>query len=458
MRELSLLSAAAEVPDRLCLVAEDQAWSFADVASQVTAAIHMLEERGVVPGERVAIAPEVDFDAIVWLYALFEMGCPVVLLHPRLTEEERADVTRLAAPALTIDGILDLSPRPHIPPRPDVPPERTLAIVSTSGTGGASRGAILSRRAFVASAQAHAANLGWTSEDRWLLTMPPAHIGGLSILTRCLTARRAVVLAEGRFSAERVARTASEQQVTLISIVPTMLARLLELSPSWVPSASLRAVLVGGASCPPTLLARALERGVPVVTTYGCTEACSQVTTQRLDQVGAVGSGAPLEGVGVRIVDGEIQLSGPTLMDGYEGDRTSPWTSDGWFRTRDAGAFADDGQLVVLGRLDDMIVTGGENVAPAEVEAALEALPEVAEACVFSVPHESWGDEVVAAIVAAIEPFDRARVRSALRDHLAPFKHPRRVAVLPSLPLNRNGKVDRAAVRRECADSLKPFA
>ncbi|MEM7135057.1 MAG: AMP-binding protein [Myxococcota bacterium] len=457
MRELSLLSAAAEVPDRPCLVTRNQAWSFADVASRVAAAIDALEERGVVSGSRVAIAPKVDLDSIVWLYALFEMGCPAVLLHPRLTAEERAHVSRLSAPTFTIDGPPSATPRVGMPPRPTVPSDRTLAIVSTSGTGGAPRGAVLSRRAFVASSEAHAANLGWTSDDRWLLTMPPAHVGGLSIVTRCLIARRAVVVAEGHFSADRVAEAASDRHVTLISVVPTMLARLLALSPTWVPSPSLRAVLVGGALSPPALVERAVERGVPVVTTYGCTEACSQVTTQSLDQVGSVGSGAPLQGVGVRIVDGEIQLSGPTLMDRYEGDHPAPWTADGWFRTRDAGTFTDDGQLLVLGRLDDMIITGGENVAPAEVEAALEALPEVAEACVFSMPHESWGAEVVAAVVASVKPFDRAAVRRALRDHLASFKHPKRLALLPALPLNRNGKVDRAAVRIRCADLLAPF-
>ena len=193
MNELSIFAAAHEEPSRPCLIADGRAWSFAEVAGRVGSAVAALRELGVTSGQRVALAPAADVDSAVWLYALFELGCPAVLVHPRLTKRERQSVVHasLAAHVISDQAPRELAAEPAL----DVVAEdRTLAIVYTSGTRGTPHGANLSRRAFIASEAAHAANLGWQSNDRWLLTMPPAHVGGLSILTRCLIARRCVVL------------------------------------------------------------------------------------------------------------------------------------------------------------------------------------------------------------------------------------------------------------------------
>ena len=461
MTELSLLAAASDAPARDCLVAEGRSWSFRDIAQRVRAAMEELAAADVTFGDRVAISPGVDVDSIVWLYALFELGCPAVLLHPRLSERERKVLLDQAAPSHVIrqpapQAVRSAPDRPLAP----IPRERTLAIAYTSGTRGAPRGARLSRRAFLASAEAHAENLGWLPDDRWLLCMPPAHVGGLSIVTRSLIARRTVVLNPGPFDPAVSIALMSEERVTLLSLVPTMLRRMLSSEePAWRPNAALRAVLVGGAPLPEVLRERARDRAVPILATYGCTEACSQVTTQRIEQSGSPGSGSPLSGIDVRVEEGEIQIRGDVLMDGYLGPSrdAEPWAPGGWLRTGDFGAFLPDGQLFVGGRLDDLIVTGGENVAPQEVEAWLESVPGVTAACVFSEPSEEWGEEVVAALVTDPAVFRRDAFRARLEAELAPHKRPKRIALLDSLPLNRSGKVDRHAAAERSARELQPI-
>jgi len=457
MYELSVLAAAKEAPGRDCLVANGQVWSYGDVAERVRMALALLRARGVEVGDRIALTPHVDLDSIIWLYALCELGSPAVLLHPGLTDRERTLVLREAQPAhLIAEQISDVAGADAaVPPLP-ISSDRTLAIVYTSGSTDSPRGARLSRRAFIASEAAHAANLGWHPGDRWLLCMPPAHVGGLSIVTRSLIARSCIVLGPSTFEAREVTRAMARDRVTLISVVPTMLRRLLALeSPAWTPSPELRAVLVGGAPFPDALRASAARREIPILATYGCTEACSQVTTQRPAQSGRPGSGAPLPGVSVRIEAGEVQVRGDVLMDGYLGqDRSAqPWTSDGWLRTGDLGFFSPDGQLVVQGRIGDVMVTGGENVSPQEVEACLQLIPGIASACVFSLPHDEWGEEVVAAVVADATGFRADILRDRCVQELAPHKRPKRICLLDALPLNRSGKVDRAAVKAQCAGS-----
>lgn len=458
MGELSIFAAAEDASEADCLVDDGRVLSFGEVAGRTAAAIAALRALGVESGERVAITPRQDVDSAIWLYALLELGCPAVLLHPGLTGPERSRL-------LDETGASHLVTEPppsslRKPPRPgQVDRDSLLAIAYTSGSVGFPRGACLSRRAFLASEAAHAANLGWRPHDRWLLGMPPAHVGGLSILTRALIARRAVVLARGPFDPPAAIRIMERDRVTIASVVPTMLRRLLDARPIWTPAPELRAVLVGGAPFPDVLRRRALERGVVALATYGLTEACSQVATQSLAQAGTPGSGAPLTGIGVRIEDGEIQVRGDVLMDGYLGEvvADSPWTRDGWLRTGDLGRFLPDGQLEVRGRRDHLIITGGENVAPQEVEAWLEAVPGVRAACVFSVPDDEWGERVVTAVAADAAELDLGALRARMRAELAPHKRPKEIAVLDALPLNRSGKVDRAAIRTRSLDALRPI-
>lgn len=459
--ELSVLGAAEQAPERVALVLPGgEATTFGALAAAVRARIVGLERAGLdgaagARGERLAIVGRPDLDAVVSLLAAMERGVPVVLLHPRWTPAERARALALARPRLVLD-----TEHPDAAPsagdeghgaRGDVHGDRALAIVFTSGTSGEPRAAVLSRRAFLAAAHASAAVLGWREGDAWLCAMPLAHVGGLSIVVRALVARRAIVLGEpGPFEPQRFVAALAARRATLASVVPTMLARVVERHLR--PPSSLRAVLVGGAACPPGVLEGACALGWPLRTTYGLTEACAQVATAREDVVDAsAGSGPPLPGVEVRIraEDERILVRSPSLMDGWlraDGTLERPFDEDGFYDTGDDGRLDARGNLHVLGRRTDLVVTGGENVRPAEVEAALEAIPGVRAACVFGVPDPTWGAVVAAAVVTEPGggPTD-VEIARALRDRLAPFKVPRRIERVPALVTAASGKLDRAA-------------
>ncbi len=489
---LSILRAAEEVPERPAWLFGDaskdgEVWTYARVAEAVRGEIAALRGEDLPPV--VPVVGELRPGVLVRIYALIELGHPLALLHPRWTEAERArrvamlaetsylgrgtpmwvpcgEAASASSPAQTPEGRHRGADRMGLPlprTRPDL--HSPLALLFTSGTTSEPKIAVLSRRAFLAAANASAENLGWIDGDRWWLGLPIGHVGGLSVLTRCLVARRTVVMQRtdaGR--ADAVAAVVKQQGVTLMSLVPTMLRRLLKL-PDWTPPPSLRAVLVGGAATPAGLLDEARQRGVPVLATYGLTEACAQVTTQRyrsLDENATdAGVGPPLDGVGVRIVDGEVQVAGGTLMDGYWTPATattaagldrSAFTDDGWLRTGDLGRLDAHGRLHLLGRAKELIISGGENVHPAEVEAALLAHPAITAACVFGVDDAEWGEVVAAALVAPEEPTDE-NLLNFLETQLARFKRPRRVAYVQALPVNATGKID----RREAAVQTRAY-
>jgi len=469
---LSFLRAAAEAPEEIALIAGGTAYSFAALAPRVRRIAAWLARDGLGPRSAALVADQ-RVDSLLALYALIELGAPAVIVHPRLTADERAALIDRAAPALVLDeswSERDADATGEAPPAPPVPDDaRPLAVLFTSGTSGPAKAAVLSRAAFAASARASAAHLRWRGDDRWLLSVPLAHVGGLSIVTRCLAARRPLVLADpqpgGRFDADAIAAGIARDRITLLSLVPTMLRRLFDL-PAWAPPPELRAVLLGGAAASPHLLDEAAARDIPVLTTYGLTEACSQVTVQSYGtRPGAEhGAGLPLAGVEVRIADDEIHVRGPNLLSGYlaaPGETAaSPLDRDGWFATGDFGRFDERGRLHLLARRTDLIVTGGENVYPMEVEAALARLAGIAGCCVFATPDETWGQRVAVAIApAASGPPTDAELDRFFRTHLAPHKRPREVAFIDELPTTPSGKLDRAAaasLARAQLRALKP--
>ncbi|MCP4658925.1 MAG: AMP-binding protein [bacterium] len=448
MNELSVRAAAREHPRRQALVVDGEPWSFRRLAARVEEAAARMDRRLHERSEAFVLVGRSDLDTLLLLYAALEVGRTVVLLHPRSPETERRRLVR------------DLGIERWSDPR-EVDAESILAVVATSGTSGRPKAVALSRRAFLASAAGSARHLGWRAGDRWLLSLPLAHIGGLSIVTRCLIARRAVVLppAVDGFDATAIGRWIERQRITLLSLVPTMLRRLLDLG-DWSPPAHLRALLLGGAAASPGLLAEAADRGWPVLTTYGLTEACSQVATQRYGTVqrGELGCGELLPGVEARIRDGVLELRGPTVMSGYlpaagAGVGLDP---EGWLRTGDRARFDEDGRLFILGRCDELIVTGGENVDPRELEQVLEEHPRVAAACVVGVADREWGEAVAAVVVAGPggEPPTPEELRRAVRARLAVYKCPRRWCFLDALPTTATGKVDRRAVAELAAGTL----
>ena len=458
--ELSIFAAAEASSAHGAIVAGGAVWSFAALAGRVRAAIGWLDERGV--EERAALVASPRLDSLVMLLALIERGTTAVLLHPRLTEKERRELVAEACCETVIDERWTIPSREGrgFVARDPPSPRSTLAVLFTAGSTGKPKGVRLSRAAFVAAALASERNLGWRHDDRWLLALPFAHIGGLSIVTRCLAARRTVVLAEGgRASTEQIVAAVERDRVTLLSLVPTQVKLILDRRPRWDPPSYVRAILVGGAAASSTLLGEAADRRWPLRTTYGLTETCAQVATDRAATAnrGEAGAGAPLDGIRVRIAGGGIEIHGPTLMDGYLGGAPDPFTADGWLCTGDLGRLDGEGRLHVLGRRDEVIVTGGENVDPVEVEQALERLPGVKAACVFGVPDPAWGQIVVAAL-AGPRPMDDAVLVGLLARELAPYKRPRQLAWLPALPSTTAGKLDRRASAELARPRLRPLS
>ena len=424
---LSVFAAAREAGDAPALDVDGRTLTFAELAA-LTRAWLLAHPRSGDGGAPHPLVGSPTLDTLVALYGLLEERRAALLVHPRLTAPEHAALALTTASAA-------------LPPHPDA-----ATIIFTSGTTGKPRAAVLTRGGLVASAAASAANLGWHDDDRWLLCMPIAHVGGLSIVTRCLAARASISVMP-KFDARMLPDRITDRRVTLASLVPTMLSRVLEAHPRWRAPAHLRAILVGGAGASPSLLQRAQERGLPLLPSYGLTETCAQIVATpyaaRHDPTG-YGSGMPLPGVELRIVDGRIEVRGPMLMAGYWDE---PLHAPGaWFDTGDLGEIDARGCLHVHARRTDLIVTGGENVYPAEVERVLEALPGIAAAGVFGIASEAWGQEVAAVLVAAGTPPSDTDLLDHVAARLAPHKRLRHVCYAAVLPHTPGAKLDRGAL------------
>jgi acyl-CoA synthetase (AMP-forming)/AMP-acid ligase II len=410
------------------------------------------------------LKPQLDLDSLLWIYAAAAAGTPFVSLHAAATASECAAIQLLTGARNPPRA--KLAAAPLIVER-EVDPEAAFCLILTSGSTGLPKVVVLSRSALLASAAASESNLGLADEERWLLCMSLAHVGGLSIVLRMLAARRTVVLFESGATGllsrmTELGRCIHEERVTLVSLVPPLLDRLLR--DGFQPPRTLRAVLLGGAGCSSSLAGRALASGVPLLTSYGLTETGSQVTARRyaerdapLPQFGeCVSSGHPLAGVEIKIVGERIAVKTASLLSGYVGEATPAVDVDGWFVTSDRGTLGSHGELYVLGRTDSVIVTGGENVDPEEVERALRFLPEIQDACVFGLPCDEFGQRVVAVLVpkAGAAPLELEHLTEQLRSRLARFKLPRVVVIAEALPFTASGKLDRRACAARWAGSM----
>lgn len=317
-------------------------------------------------------------------------------------------------------------------------PDAVMTLLFTSGTTGVPKAVPLTAANWEAAVSASASHLGHTAEDEWLIAMPLHHVGGLSVLFRSAYVGGRVRMMR-RFDAAEFADALSGG-VTFASVVPTMLRRILDIDDR--PYRGLKAVLVGGGPIPPGLLEEAWGRGIPALPTYGMTETCAQAATLRPGSKLAYRV-HPLPDVEVRIEpDGRIALRGPQVFAGYLGEEQRD--ADDWFVTGDLGQLHEDGSFQVLGRADDVIVTGGENVDPAAVEAVLSQMDGVEGVMVVGVPSEEWGNEVVCLHTGTVLEADLERWA---RDHLEPPQVPKRWINVEQIPTTSLEKPDRTAGR-----------
>lgn len=379
-----------------------------------------LVERGAAAGDRVALElPSADL--VPGLHACMLLGAVAVPIDLRLTDAERArrrERCELVLVELPDGEPIDGGQRAL---------DEIATVMFTSGTTGGPKEVLLSYENWLWNALGSALALGLDPDERWLCPMPLAHVGGLSIQIRSAIYGTTVVLHE-RFETDAALGALMDPGagVTLVSLVPTMLSRLLDAGLRAPPT--LRRALLGGGPIAPALLSRAREAGVPVSPSYGMTEACSQIATD----------GWPLLGVELTLGDDdEVLVRGKTVAAGA-------LAADGWLHTGDRGRFGDDGRLAIIGRLADTIVTGGENVAPVEVEQVLLEHPAVLDVAVFGRADQEWGERVVARVVArdSIEP---AQLRAHCAARLAPFKVPKTFELVASVPRGPTGKL----LRRE---------
>jgi len=451
-----------------------------------------LQALGIGPGDRVALLATPSAAAIALLVAVARAGAVAVPLGTRLTRREIGVALQETAPALVVhdDALAAVATGHGIPSLEAtelagrttgrerrgvvIDPAAPAVAVLTSGTTGRPKAALLSHAALAASAVAWAAAL--PPATGWLLCLGLAHVAGLGVAWRALGAGVPLHVAPGFDAATALAALRGPGAPSHVSLVPVQLARLLDAAGpdaagldtagAVPPPAALRAILLGGAPIPSDLVRRAAGAGWPVIPTYGLTEAGSGVTALPSDEAaGAPGSaGRPLPGVAVRIAEpgadgvGEIQVATPAAFAGYLGREqatAAAFAPDGWLRTGDLGRLDAAGRLFVADRRDDLLVSGGENVSPAEIEAVLRDHPAVAEAGVAGRPDATWGVVPVAGIVlgpGAADPGDDA-LSGWCRERLAPYKVPASFARLEALPRTGSGKLR----RRDLRDLLTPF-
>jgi 2-succinylbenzoate--coA ligase len=422
----SIFEAAASCPDQIGLRRAGEDYSFSRLATLTQNTIDRLRREKALPaaGRPMIIEGKNTVETIVLLYALMELNIPALMLHPKLTAAERY---------VLLSSIREIK---------DPLPEETVAVLFTSGTTGLPKPAIITRKMLWESAKASERNLGWEKDDCWQLCMSVTRIGGLSILTRCLLARKTLAISP-LFNPESFVKALTDDQVTITSIVPTMLAKIFETYPDWRAPKHLRVILLGGSSANDKLLLKAHRQGLPIVTTYGMTETCSHVVmtpyTERFNLV--KGSGKVIAGAEVRTRDGQIEVKSPMTTPGYWG--REPLKGE-WFETGDLGQFDAEGVLHVHARRHDLILSAGENVYPLEVENMLTRSPFIKEALVIGEPDETWGAIVCALIVPEKGTHPKVEdVRRFCKETLSAYKCPRKIAFVDALPVNSADKPDR---------------
>lgn len=452
--ELSLQEAARTHGNSLALVIRGQRYTYEELNQKAERKRRTINEHW--DGQRaLALHCSQDLDALLFLFACLERRVPLLLLHPKWSEPLLDEIlTRVSPLMLWKEG----GTQQGLQGVPSQLAEDTQILLATSGSSAAPKIVQLGSAGLIASAQASMKNLPWQDDDRWLLSLPFAHVGGLSVVLRCLAARKTVVCEDLDARHSDFDRALGRLGVTLLSVVPTQLHSWCQLSEG--PPASVRAILVGGSSCPTELFRLARCKNFPILRTYGLSEMSSQVATESPHADASTGRslmgnvGRPLEGVEIEIrSQQQLYLRGPQSMLGYLEEAPHETFENGWFPTQDRARLESDGSLSILGRLDQVIISGGENISPESVEAALHPLFGVESLCVVGLTDPRWGERLVAAVVLLTSEMSSSPQQLVAEWHrvaekrLPDYARPKAYYAVETLPLSEGGKIDRGALR-----------
>ncbi|WP_460071394.1 class I adenylate-forming enzyme family protein [Streptomyces sp. YKOK-I1] len=468
-----LTAAAAEAGSRTALVFGDRTWTYAELERAVRRTVARLDKYGVRRGDRVVMQGAARPEALITLFAVARAGAVLVPLHPQVTGGELAVVCEETRPVAVVAdegfpagtghrlGWEDLHPAGDEDPGCSSlgpPAGSDVAVVAfTSGTSGRPKGVALTHDNLHWSMVNGLARLPFGASDTALVSTPLAHVAVLGGLPQCTWARRGTVVLAPRFDPDLFVDLVRDHRVTCAFAVPAMSA-LLARHPRFGSGDldTLRWILSGGSPAQSATRERFRARGIGVVDSYGLTETAAGVTYSAPDAP-AGSAGSPVPRVELTVVDatgtpapagtpGEIWVRGPSVAAVYwNAAGPVPVTDDdGWFHSGDRGLFDDEGRLSVVGRLKDTIITGGENIDPAEVENALADLPGVVEVAVSGAPDPVWGEVVTAFLVAESGNPTLDEIRDHLDGRLARHKWPRRLQVVPALPRGATGKLQRA--------------
>lgn len=470
-----LLNAGRTTPDKVVIRAESgETWTYRQLDEASAQIAHELVALGLQPGDRVAVQTRKSPSVIALHIACVRAGGVYLPLNSAYTERELIDLLNDAEPMLLVRDepldhpvsrrtMADLMAASSIRatgfndvPRTDADP---ASILYTSGTTGKPKGAVMSHGNLSFSATMLAEYWGFTADDVLLHGLPLFHTHGLFVAAYCTLVTGGSTIMLENFAVDPV--LAELPNSTVMMGVPTHYTRLLADSRFTKDVTSNIRLFTSGSA--PMLVATHEEfrarTGHTILERYGMTETCMLTSNPLLGErkVGTVGPALP--GVEVRVVDGSpgaVEVRGPNVFAGYWRRpelRDTEFTADGWFKTGDLGQFDDDGYLEIVGRSKDLVITGGLNVYPKEVEQVLDGLEGVSESAVVGLPDPDFGEAVTAAVVAeAGVTLDPERLRALAREELAAFKVPKRIHVLDALPRNTMGKVEKAKLRTQLSN------
>jgi len=463
-----------ERPDHPAFYWQDEIWSFAEVGQEVKQWVDTFSMKIPNKEKRIGLFSRNSKEMYFSILALWELGKELVLLNTQLSIQElryqlmdaKVNQVVVATESLSFFAKLDfLTVIEMVQPENSVLStsettatyqlDATASIMYTSGTTGNPKGVVQCFSNHLASALATQENMKITEADCWLCSVPLFHISGLSIIIRQLVLGCSLRL-YSKFEAKTVTEDLADGRGTVISVVAVMLRELLEHYPKNGYSSTFKAMLLGGGPISPKALEKCESYGIPVIQSYGMTETCSQVVALSFeDAAKKIGSaGKPLTGIAIKIIDanekqlepnnvGEILLKGKNVVRHYlngEQWQTVKWTPDGWFKTGDMGYLDEDGYLYLVSRLSELIISGGENIYPTEIEHVLQEFPGVKEVAVIGEPDEKW-DAVPVAYIVGAPSITAEMINAFAKQYLAKYKLPKRVYLCHSLPKTASGKL-----------------